>query len=365
MSSTLEKYENFLVKNVSTISTLESSLRSVTWFLPGRFKDADLASEGLSAILHVSSMYHDTLLARVVQSDPHWKPILPIPLHTRYTRAWSDKETLYKWAARSLELIRFTQLLVEMLLRRKVSGKNRWRGIVFLETVKMILRFALLKITTRPLLSPPIPERDIDPASMPPSSTHTSPTLAPTSPLSSSPPTPDHLKNNYIPLQPNALMLAPSPPARADISVEDYLLPKALTTSSVKPSMLLMKPMSSPLEWVSECIYIIRPLVYASMLSIKKHKDKALVTAFAMELISRSLRRTPSNSADLEREEYARRDRDILWYLLRGSVWETYSRPKVEAVVEKTANTPILGVLSSIVKDWIPLVDGYYYCEYF
>ncbi|KAG2159819.1 peroxisomal membrane protein PEX16 [Suillus bovinus] len=361
MSSTLEKYENFLVKNVSTISTLESSLRSVTWFLPGRFKDADLASEGLSAILHVSSMYHDTLLARVVQSDPHWKPILPIPLHTRYTRAWSDKVTLYKWAARSLELIRFTQLLIEMLLRRKVSDKNRWRGVVFLETVKMILRFTLLKLTTRPLLSPPIPERDIDPASMPPSSTHTSPTLAPTSPSSSSPPTPDHLKNNHIPLQPNALMITPPPPARADTSVEDYLLPKALTTSSVKPSMLLMKPFSSPLEWVSECIYIIRPLVYATMLSTKKHESKALVTAFAMELISRSLRRTPSHSADLEREEYARRDRDILWYLLRGSVWETYSRPKVEAVVEKTANTPILGILSSFVKDWIPLVDEYYY----
>jgi len=46
MSSMLAKYEDFLVKNVSTISTLESSLRSVTWFLPGRFKDADLASEG-------------------------------------------------------------------------------------------------------------------------------------------------------------------------------------------------------------------------------------------------------------------------------------------------------------------------------
>ena len=45
MSLTLAKYENFLVKNVSTISTLESSLRSMTWFLPGRFKDADLVSE--------------------------------------------------------------------------------------------------------------------------------------------------------------------------------------------------------------------------------------------------------------------------------------------------------------------------------
>lgn len=107
------------------------------------------------------------------------------------------------------------------------------------------------------------------------------------------------------------------------------------------------------------------------------------MTAFAMELISRNLRRTPSPSAILERDEYARRDREILWYLLRGSVWETYSRwvhfmailsnphittfcrPKVEALVEKTANLPIIGVVSSIVKDWIPLVDGYYYCEYF
>jgi hypothetical protein len=45
MSSSIARYESFLINNVSTISTLESSLRSVTWFLPGRFKDAELASE--------------------------------------------------------------------------------------------------------------------------------------------------------------------------------------------------------------------------------------------------------------------------------------------------------------------------------
>ena len=45
MPSTLARYEAFLVKNVSVISTLESSLRSITWILPGRFKDAELASE--------------------------------------------------------------------------------------------------------------------------------------------------------------------------------------------------------------------------------------------------------------------------------------------------------------------------------
>lgn len=45
MSSTLARYESFLIQNVSTISSLESTLRSVTWLLPGRFKDAELVSE--------------------------------------------------------------------------------------------------------------------------------------------------------------------------------------------------------------------------------------------------------------------------------------------------------------------------------
>ena len=45
MSSVLAQYESFLVAHVSTISSLESTLRSITWILPGRFKDAELASE--------------------------------------------------------------------------------------------------------------------------------------------------------------------------------------------------------------------------------------------------------------------------------------------------------------------------------
>ena len=45
MATSKARYEAFLINNVSTISTLESSLRSITWFLPGRFKDAELASE--------------------------------------------------------------------------------------------------------------------------------------------------------------------------------------------------------------------------------------------------------------------------------------------------------------------------------
>jgi peroxin-16 len=90
----------------------------------------------VSALLNIISLYHDTLLTRIVKSDPQWRPILPTPLHTKYTRAWSDKDAVYKWVARALELIRFSQLLVEMVMRRKLPIRARWRGIVLMETIK-------------------------------------------------------------------------------------------------------------------------------------------------------------------------------------------------------------------------------------
>ncbi|CDO71622.1 hypothetical protein BN946_scf184911.g92 [Trametes cinnabarina] len=360
MSSALARYESFLVAHVSTISSLESSLRSITWILPGRFKDAELASEALSATLNVMSMYHDTLLARVAETDPKYKPLIPSSAHTRYTRAWCEKDARYKWAARALELIRFTELLVEMGLRRKVSRKTRWRGIVLLEVIKALLRLALIRITRRPLLSPPIPEREFDPENIPAGSDTSSPTLAPSSPPSSVLSTPEHLKNNHVPLPVHPL-LTPPPPSHSPIPVEEYLLPKALTTASVKAPTSLVKPLASPKEWLAEIIYHLRPLVYAIMLSSGRKDNKPLMTALAMELLALNLRRVPSQSAALERSEYARRDRDIIWYLLRGSIWENWTRPKLEGFANKTANTPLIGVFGALVKDWIPLIDEYYY----
>ncbi|OBZ78670.1 Peroxisomal membrane protein PEX16 [Grifola frondosa] len=360
MSSALAHYESFLVHNVSTISTVESTLRSITWILPGRFKDAELASEALSATLNVMSMYHDTLLAKFIQADSKYKPLIPSSLHTRYTRAWSDKDARYKWAARALELLRFVELLIEMGLRRKTSRRTRWRGIVLLEIIKAFLRLVLLRITRRPLLSPPIPEREYDPSSLPPASDTSSPTLAPSSPPSSIPPTPEHLRNNHIALPPHPL-LTPPPPTQSPLPVEEYLLPKALTTSSVKAPTSLVKPLSSPKEWLSEIIYTLRPLVYGVLLSSGRKGNQPLVTALIMEFVSLNLRRIPSPSSALERSEYARRDRDILWYLLRGSIWQTWTRPKLEAFAKSTAHAPLLGIFSAFVNDWVPLIDEYYY----
>lgn len=38
------------------------------------------------------------------------------------------------------------------------------------------------------------------------------------------------------------------------------------------------------------------------------------------------------------------------------------SRPKLEGFADTAARAPLMGLFSALIKDWIPLVDEYYYC---
>lgn len=132
-------------------------------------------------------------------------------------------------------------------------------------STRAALRLLLLKVTRSPLLSPPLPERDFDPTMLPTSSTES---LAPSSSSASLPTIPDHLKNNHVPLPPHPLLTLSFPPMQSDTAVEDFLLPKALTTISVKPSLSLLKNLSSPQEWLAEIVHILRPLVYGTFCAL-------------------------------------------------------------------------------------------------
>ncbi len=37
-------------------------------------------------------------------------------------------------------------------------------------------------------------------------------------------------------------------------------------------------------------------------------------------------------------------------------------RPKLDAVADRTMHTPLIGLFGALLKDWIPLIDEYYYC---
>lgn len=182
--------ESFLLSNASQITAVESTFRSLTYFLPGRFKDAELAGEAIYSAMNLLGLYHDDILKRLVVyrevgpgsraaaiKDPKAKaksasasgsdvpllPHTPSP-HARYTNHYSHSSATYKYLARILVVIGYTELLAEMLARRRLSSKRAWDVVLSIEATKAALRMALFHLTSRRLgINPPIPEREVDP----------------------------------------------------------------------------------------------------------------------------------------------------------------------------------------------------------
>lgn len=65
--------------------------------------------------------------------------------------------------------------------------------------------------------------------------------------------------------------------------------------------------------------------------------------------------------SDVEKLEWEKRNRAFWWYLLRGPMWYSFTRPRLERIVHATEKRPLLGVVGGIVGDYLPLVDDYYY----
>ncbi|KLU90557.1 peroxisomal membrane protein PEX16, partial [Magnaporthiopsis poae ATCC 64411] len=164
-----QTYASFIAKNQSQVSQIESALRSLTYVIPGRFRDAEIASEAIHSGVQLLSMYHDTLLERAAADDNSSSSrspskTAPSPstrtIHSRYTTFWSQKSPLYRRVARALQIVQYTQLLIEMAAKRRGDDRLRWRLVVLVEAFKALCKLILLRITRgRPLVTPALPER--------------------------------------------------------------------------------------------------------------------------------------------------------------------------------------------------------------
>ncbi|KAK4688983.1 hypothetical protein P7C73_g1126, partial [Tremellales sp. Uapishka_1] len=149
-SALVESYERLLIDNVSTVQTVESAIRNITYFLPGRFEDAEIASEGLYSLLSLVSQYHDTLLSKRISPalslPPHPfepstttpTPVLPPSSdHARYTRYWTARSPLYSKASRVLTTLSYVELLLEMIARKR-GDRFRWRIVLGIQSIKFV-----------------------------------------------------------------------------------------------------------------------------------------------------------------------------------------------------------------------------------
>jgi peroxin-16 len=131
---------------------------------------ADLSSicHTVYSALNLLGLYHDSILVRLLSPTPiprslgppsrtsaHLDKALPQPssstpappatfsklqhtpsTHARYTHHFSDAKSAYNIVARTLVIVSYTELLTEMVARRRLGQKKAWDVVVGVESVK-------------------------------------------------------------------------------------------------------------------------------------------------------------------------------------------------------------------------------------
>ncbi|KAJ2905647.1 Peroxisomal membrane protein PEX16 [Zalerion maritima] len=373
----LGMYDEFITKNAGSVGQIESALRSLTYVIPGRFRDAEIASETLHSGIQLLSLYHDALLRRVSAASAASTPSLNAPRaaaapmpnpHARYTKYWTGKSAIYRRVALLLQMVKYTELLCEMTAKRRGGEKSRWRVVVILEVVKAVCRLILLRVTrSRPLLSPVLPEREnITPIpedgpteeDQDIEATRTLTELLGEDMSEAWGPVGGGKPDYQMPWEmPRTGMRLPSLPNPTDIST--YLLDRVLTADDIKPAPKLMHPASTPSARAAEVLHILAPLIYAVLLARAKDRKKAWhpwIVGLLVELSARHLRDRGLRTTGLESDEWKRRAWAMGWWGMRGVFYESVMKNVVGGV---KARVPRL--VGGILEDYEYLWENYYF----
>ncbi|KAH7089642.1 peroxisomal membrane protein pex16 [Paraphoma chrysanthemicola] len=359
-SQWLGMYSDFITKNSSAVSQIESALRSLTYIIPGRFRESEIASESLHSGVQLLALYHDSLLAKAMAQMPGTRRHPQTP-HNRYTKFWTQKSPTYKRIALVLQMIQYTELLWEMAAKRK-GEKVRWRVVVLLEVVKAVCRLLLLRLTnSRPLLSPPLPQREIDPSSLEDASASSNGMDTPPSDSSVE-------AENWT--MPRTGLSMPSLPDSTDIS--NYLLSKVLTADDIKPPKALLHRVNGKGE-LAEALYILRPVIYALAMqhfSGDRKSWRPWLIGVSIEYGARQLAKNDFQErlagglrglTGLEREELKKRGWALGWWMMRGAFYENITKSWIHSLTGKLKNKPLLDMVSGVIEDYEFLWDQYYF----
>ncbi|KAF9996040.1 Peroxisomal membrane protein pex16 [Modicella reniformis] len=355
----LKKYNSFIFKNASQISSIESTLRSLTYILPGRFDDADLASEALFSTLNLLGIYHDTILTKHVASLPATHRPAPSPLN-RYTRDWQASSQIYKRIVLLLTIIQYTEVLIEMNVQKKWGQQYKWRVITALEAIKVAGRLGLMRLTNNRMLMHPVhTERDVDPSTL--ADIAEAQLAAKESHWIGS-------RTGNARLQLSAIQKNDGKSTKGSTAT-DFVLSKVLTPDVVRKPCDLVS-MLHGIGLVGEYLFILRPLIY--VLAMRKYGQKSWYPWFlslAIELTSRtSIKHALTNHSGrcpsgtpLEKDEMKRRLWLLLYYVLRSPFYDRFTKERLSNFCEATSKKPLISLLGGIVRNYQPLWESVYF----